>query len=350
VAALASDLPKRPVGFEIIAVTFLIAVAAWNLSHPLERSERRRPPKPNAVGQAVVERIHAAFDPPVSPWVSGLLLGDDSGFSRRWKEIFRRTGTSHLTAVSGTNLGYVYIAALSAARLMPLGRGGRAAFGLACIAFFAALTGGSGSVIRAAAMFGLLALAREALGRPVRPLRALLLAVTVLTAIHPRILTDDRSFQLSALAMFGISALAPPLEATVFRRWPDDARRWAAETVSATLATAPMIAWMSGGFSPVTLIANIAVAAFIAPMMAAGAAAALIGFILPEAASLLGGLLAPFFSLPLLLLRFLSELPLAYLTGARAIAAVLAVEAAVLAAIFIWWRRQGAARMLHAQA
>lgn len=344
-----ADLPKRPLQFEVLAVGFLVLVAAWNLTHPLAKSDRYRPPRTNALAQAIVQRAEDAFDPPISAWVAGILIGDDSGFSARWDEIFRRTGTTHLTAVSGTNLGYVMMGCVRLCRRLPFGRRVRMFVSLFSIAFFTVLTGASGSVVRAATMFTTLVLVREALGRPVAPVRSILLAVVILTAISPRMLTDDRGFQLSALAIFGLSALSAPLAATVFRRIPGPARDWASDTTAATIATAPLIAWMSGGYSLTSFAANIAVALFIPWMMAAGAIVVVIAFAAPAVAGLLAVLLAPFFSIPLMLLRFFASLPLSLLTGVPAACVLLAVEAAALAIIFNWWRRQGVANFMYAE-
>jgi competence protein ComEC len=343
---LAADRPKRPIRFELVAALFLSAIAAWNLAHPVPF---KRSVAPNRLQQAIVERIDVAFDPPIAPWVAGLLLGDDSGFSARWKEIFRRTGTTHLTAVSGYNVALVLSAVQTALMRLPFGRRLRNGLGLLAVAGFVVLTGHPASVLRAALMLSLVTIVRETLGRPVKPLRALLLAVLALTLVRPRMLTDDRGFQLSVLAAFGLAALAPPLEATVFRRLPRQPREWAAQTLAATVMTAPLIAWMTGRYSLVALAANIVAAFFIPSLMAIGAAITALAFISAGLASFLAGLFSLWLYTPLAALRLFAAVPGASLTGGTSALALVAVEAAAIFFAVRWWFRSARTHFLHVE-
>ena len=341
-----ADRPKRSIRFEIVAAFLLSAIAAWNLSHPI--GFRRKAP-PNRLQRAIVLRIEAALDPPVAPWVAGLLLGDDSGFSPKWKEIFRRTGTTHLTAVSGYNVALVLSAVQVALVRLPVGRRLRNALGLAAVAGFVALTGSPASVLRAAFMLSLTTIVRETLGRPVKPLRALLLAVLALVLIQPRMLTDDRGFQLSVLAAFGLAALAPPLEATVFRFLPKQPREWAAQSLAAAIMTAPLIAWMTGRYSLVSLAANIATAFFIPSLMALGAIVVALAFVSSAAAAIVGGLFSAWLYFPLGLLRMFAAVSGASFSGLASSTALVLIEIAALIAAARWWRRVGRENFLYAQ-
>lgn len=335
-----SDLPKRPLVFEA-AAAIILALLFWrgSLAGPL--------PKPAGDGlfdrwrAGIVVRISDVFDPPASHWVAGLLLGADQGFSPKWRAIFRRTGTSHLTAVSGYNVGVVLGAVLSALRLAPFGRRSRLFVALGCITGFVLLTGSPGSVLRSAVMIGAVETSRL-LGRPVKPLRALLIAALCIGACSPRSLAQDRGFQLSVLASFGLATLAPPLTA-LFSFLPKHVAAWAGQTLAATVATAPLIALMSGTYSLVALPANLAVTAFIPLLMAGGALLIAVSFVSPGLAVWCAGLSKGLFMLPLVVIRGMAAWPIAAVTGPVAFAALVLAEAGSLT-FALSWRRRGSER------
>ncbi|HTK60302.1 MAG TPA: ComEC/Rec2 family competence protein, partial [Candidatus Baltobacteraceae bacterium] len=175
-------------------------------------------------------------------------------------------------------------------------------------------------------------------GRPVRPLRALLIAAVLIGVVSPRSLAADRGFQLSAAASFGLATLAPPLAASLFRRLPSALAEWGSQTLAATLATAPLIAWMTGTYSLVALPANIAVAAFIPPIMAGGAAIVAVSLVSLPLARLLAGIGEGLFMLPLALIRAMASWPIASVSGAAAFAALIIAEIAALALVLRWRR------------
>ncbi|HTK59926.1 MAG TPA: ComEC/Rec2 family competence protein, partial [Candidatus Baltobacteraceae bacterium] len=329
------DLPKRSLRFELgaaILLAFLCLRGADLARHSDHHSQAF-----DVWRQRLVVRIGDIFDPPASHWVAGVLLGADEGFSRRWIDAFRRTGTSHLTAVSGYNVGVVLVGVQAALLRLPVGRAARACLALAAVAGFVLLTGSPGSVLRAAVMVAAGEAARH-FGRPVRPLRALLLAAVLIGLVSPRSLVADRGFQLSAAASFGLATLAPPLAATLFRRLPSALAEWGSQTLAATLATAPLIAWMTGTYSLVALPANIAVAAFIPPIMAGGAAIVAVSLVSLPLARLLAGIGEGLFTLPLALIRTMASWPIASVSGAAAFAALIIAEIAALALVLRWRR------------
>jgi competence protein ComEC len=335
-----SDLPKRTLAFEIAAAVIL-ALLFWRglLDGPL--------PKPTGGGMfdrwraGIVTRVDDVFDPPASYWVAGLLLGVDQGFSPKWRMAFRRTGTSHLTAVSGYNVGVVLSAVLSALRFSPFGRRGRVIVALACVTGFVLLTGSPGSVLRSAVMIGALETSRL-FGRPIKPLRALLIAALCIGILSPRSLAQDRGFQLSVLASFGLATLASPMTA-LFGFLPKTVAAWAGQTMAATLATAPLIAFISGTYSLVALPANLAVTAFIPMLMAGGAILIALSFVSLGFAMWCAGLTKGLFLLPLVVIHGMAAWPIAAVTGPAAFAALCLAEIGGLA-YALSWRRHASQR------
>lgn len=323
--------------FDIALVAFLVVVGVMTRG-------AERPPRPELpaviirMQESVGMRIRSVFSPPVSTWVSGLLLGDDRAFSPELKEAFRCTGTSHLTAVSGYNIAVLISILASASGSLPVSRRARILGGIAMVTLFVLLTGAPASVIRAAGMAGI-ALAGRLLGRPVKTVRALMLALSVMVALKPELLLYDLGFQLSALATFGLVVFSPPLQSVTERYVPRALAEPVAQTVAATVTVSPLIASTFGTFSLITLPANVMLSIMVPFMMAASAVLLALGFVAPSAAQMLASLFDPVMRLPLRFISLASEVPHAELVGLRASCASLGLSIVVLALSILHQRR-----------
>ncbi len=130
----------------------------------------------------------------------GVLLGRSSALEPAEREVFRRTGTSHLVAVSGLHVGLLASLALLALGSAP--RGPRLAGVAAAVWGYAALAGWSPSAVRAATLVSLHG-AGGMLHRPRSSLGWLSLALPWLLWVDP-VLLGSVSFRLSVGAVGGI--------------------------------------------------------------------------------------------------------------------------------------------------
>lgn len=189
----------------------------------------------------------------------GLLIGDDSGLTQPERESLRRAGLSHVTAVSGWNVNVV-VATLGAVFLALTLRGWPwAAVQLTALAGYVWLVGIEPPILRAALM-GAAALIALQLGRPAHGLTLLALAAAVMAMISPAAL-GSLSFQLSALSMLGLLAMARVSDGMA------SLARVCFVPVAATgatgLATAPLLALRFGAISLATVPANLIAAPLI---------------------------------------------------------------------------------------
>ena len=147
---------------------------------------------------------------PAASLGQALLLGVRDTIPEAVLDDFRKTGTSHLLAISGLHVGILMALVLPiSARVFGRRRSLYLIVPLVAVWLYAVLAGLSPSVVRASIM-GTVYLAALALGRPKSILPALGLAATVMVAISPNILWSV-SFQLSFAAMAGIATLADPV-------------------------------------------------------------------------------------------------------------------------------------------
>ncbi len=206
----------------------------------------------------------------------GFVLGEDEDVDPATEESFRRSGLSHLLAVSGENVTLLALLAMPLLGLLGIPLRERLVWVLALIALYVPLAG-AGPTIQRAGVMGAAGLLATLAGRRASTLWALALALLVTVAIDPSVATNV-GWQLSFAAVLGIFLLAAPIRDALLR---GDGRGWrralaegAGVTVAATLATAPLIAFYFEELSLTTFAANLLAMPAVAPAMWLGMASA----------------------------------------------------------------------------
>jgi competence protein ComEC len=229
-----------------------------------------------AIGHSAEIRERAAaglgrgMPPREAALARGFVLGEDEEIDERTKEDFRRSGLSHLLAVSGQNVTLLALLAMPLLGALGIPLRQRLLWVLGLVAVYVPVAGAGPSVQRAAVM-GALGLLATLAGRRASRLYALAVAAGVTLAIDPGIAADV-GWQLSFAAVLGILVLAAPLQEAVAARigsgrWRRALAEGIAVTVAATLATAPLIAFHFETLSTTTLLANVLALPAVAPAM-----------------------------------------------------------------------------------
>ncbi len=194
--------------------------------------------------------------------VKALVLGERDELDSGRRDAFVRSGTIHVLAVSGMHVGLIYLVITRLLGWMGKTRWARIGKGvlvLACLWFYAGLTGASPSVMRASVMFSLFTIAGMARERTDH-LNSLFAAAWLLLVWDPLMITQA-SFQLSFLAVMGIILFQRPLEGI----WAPESglvrKAWslAVMSVSAQALTAPVSLLLFKGFPLWFLPANLVV-------------------------------------------------------------------------------------------
>lgn len=218
-----------------------------------------------------LEKIRNVLPLEKAAFLSGILLGETSEFTKEFKEKLQRTGTSHLVALSGYNIAIVANSALVAFGLW-LGRRKAIIASAGVIIAFVVMTGAEASVVRASMMAGIVLLAESS--RRIYSFRnAIVVAALLMVLANPRVLVWDLGFQLSFAAIIGIVYVKPALM-SFFNAKPTTAFLGIAEhfwsTLAAELAVFPIL-MMSIGTAPVLgIITNVLVLGAIPLGMAGG--------------------------------------------------------------------------------
>ncbi|MBN1857534.1 MAG: DNA internalization-related competence protein ComEC/Rec2 [Dehalococcoidia bacterium] len=248
-----------------------------------------------SLNQRFSTSLSKSLPEPESSLAQSLLLGRRGSMPESVEDAFNRTGTTHLLAISGLHLGILLVALLTVL-LAILGRRHYLYvwFAIAALWTYASFTGMNPPVVRAAAMASLFLLA-ELAGRQKNLATALAFAAAIMVAIEPALLWDT-SFQLSALAMAGITVLFEPIRLALARILPTaDTQGWhvrilgsaadvVAATCAATLAILPVTANTFGIVSLVAIPASLLTIPILPLAISTSAMTALVALVSPVVA------------------------------------------------------------------
>jgi competence protein ComEC len=210
-----------------------------------------------------VKSIEDLFDTTTVPIAKALIIGDKGSLSDDTKEDFKRSGLSHLMAVSGLHVVFVVSPLLL---FIPFTYRHTVLRHLLFITIvivlviYCGITGNSASVLRAALMFGIYSLAKI-YRRVHHGFNTLAFSALLLLLYDPDYLWDI-GFQLSYLAVFAIilsNPLIQKLKPRLFHR-PVVSQIWDIAGMSAMIqfALTPLLLLHFGSLSFTGLVLNIA--------------------------------------------------------------------------------------------
>jgi competence protein ComEC len=212
--------------------------------------------------------------------VGGIVLGDKSGIDREFYEAMIRSGTVHIIVASGYNVMIVGGTVLSV--LLYFLKRKWASFGaVGVMVFYAFLAGGEPPVLRAVVMGGVIFLG-SVLGRRSIAWWSLLLTSWLMVMVEVSLL-ESVSFQLTVAATFGLLVVEPKI-----RRWLEDREGWWVRsllrseflpTLSASVATFPIIFWHFGRVGWWGLLTNLLVLPLVPVVMLLGGISLVLGLV-----------------------------------------------------------------------
>lgn len=271
------------------------------------------------VKRAFVRSLGTALPEPQSSLASGILIDGKQSINGELQEKFQKTGLIHIVVLSGSNVSIIAEAIGKAFAFLPR-TAGLISSSIGII-LFTMITGASATIVRASIMAILVLLSRFSI-RNYDPARGLFIASLLMLIHNPMILLHSPSFQLSFLATFTVVRVIPAFEngtagagflgaifTRVVRFLPErfGFRELVTSNIIVQVFLFPMLTWMTGFFSAVSLPVNLLVLPFIPLTMLAAfltAVAELLSVVLSSVTSFGLSLALPF--------AFLSQLLLSY--------------------------------------
>ena len=213
--------------------------------------------------------------------IPGMVIGDVSKQSVDFKNDMRRSGLTHLVAVSGANFAIVSSFVLWGMQFIFRRMNYRLIATAISLTAFISLVRPSPSVLRAAAMAAVLLVAHGT-RKGQDSLPALGFAIAAVVIADP-FQARDPGFGLSVLATAGLLLFAPKIKP-----------QFLAPPIAAMVFCAPVIVAISGYISPMSVVANLLAAPAVTAITIVGFIAALISPIAPAISYLLIVLIKPF--------------------------------------------------------
>ncbi len=226
-----------------------------------------------------MDSVNRILSEPHASFLAGLLVGARRGIPEYLMDAFNKTGTTHIIAISGSNVTIIAAVIIGFLRFIGISRKRAFWYISAGILIFVVMTGATASVVRAGIMGIFVLLARQ-LGRTSRATNALVFTAFLMLVANPKILMFDAGFQLSFLATVGLIYLNPIFQNyTKFLPQFFGIKEALVTTLSAMVTTTPLILYQFGRLSLVAPVANILILPVIPATMAFGFFAGSLGIV-----------------------------------------------------------------------
>ncbi len=258
---------------------------------------------------SIIDSYQKVLVPNQAALLAGLTFGERGNLDKDFKQAMSLSGTTHLTALSGQNITIIVVAIAAAVGFI-FPQSLTFIITILVILGFVAMTGFDPSAVRAVIMSFVVLLANLA-GRIYQPRNSIVLAAFLIVLFNPKSLVFDVGFQLSFLAVLGIIYLRPALKKLLrfgdkpgFFAWRENLLM----TLSAQLATAPILIVVFGNFSLVALISNILILVAIPLTMALGFSIGFFHFLSYYLALILGWLVSLFLNYEIFIINFFAKM------------------------------------------
>jgi competence protein ComEC len=271
-----------------------------------------------AVAMRVREKLNSVFDRYLSPAESGimqaLITGERHAVPPHVREIFFRTGTVHILAISGMNIGMVAFGVFLLLNLLPINRRWQMSLTIAIIAFYSFMAGGNSPVVRAA-VTGTVFLLAYLFEREQDMLNSLAFAAFCILIFLPNQLFDV-GFQLSFGSVLAIILFSPLMMRPVDRARVISENRILRAIVeslvvslAAMIGVSGLIAYYFQIVTPIAILANLPVIPLVGVVTAIGGGLILFGVMFPLIAPLFAVCAKVTLNLMVLILYWFSLIP-----------------------------------------
>ncbi|OYX35497.1 hypothetical protein B7Z00_05030 [Candidatus Saccharibacteria bacterium 32-50-10] len=232
------------------------------------------------------EHVRKAIEEPAASLGIGYLLGQKSALPPHLVEALTVAGLTHIVVASGYNL--TILVRLARRAFARVSKYLATLSGGVLIVGFIAMTGASPSMVRAGLVASLSMLAWY-YGRKFHPVTLLALVAAATVLVNPSYAWGNLGWELSFAAFAGVMIVAPLLQAYFYgNEKPRLVPQILGETISAQLATAPIILVAFGQFSNIAILSNLIILPFIPLAMLLTFIAGLGSYALPAAAPIIG--------------------------------------------------------------
>ncbi|MDE2125316.1 MAG: ComEC family competence protein [Armatimonadetes bacterium] len=245
----------------------------------------------------LLSHARASMQPADAQALAGILIGQRAGMPPATRDIFDRTGASHVLATAGLHVGLLALGLLLMVRIVGVPRRAGLLVVISALVLYSQMAGARAAVCRAV-ILAVLYLGAQVFEREPDAATSLAIAALILLLAQPAALFQV-GFQLSFVVVITLALAAPWMEAAVrgykrrrnrrpIRRLLSGLGLVVGETAiiatSAQVGAAPLTAYYFHQVQTLSIPANTLVVPVVGPVMACASAASLASLITPVVA------------------------------------------------------------------
>lgn len=283
--------------------------------------------------------IREGIKEPEASLGAGFLLGQKTALPEGLENELLLLGLTHIVVASGYNL--TILIRFARRFLMRVSRFTALAGSGALVYFFLQITGFSPSMARAS-LIACISLLAWYYGRKIHPLVLLPFSAALTVVINPSYIWGDIGWLLSFGSFIGVIMLSPLIHAYFWGdKKPGNIRQVFIETMCAVLWTLPLVAYVFGQYSPLSIIANVLILPLIPVAMALTAIAGITSIVLPIGGSIIAWPAEFVLSYMTFITNRLAQLPMASVEIKVSLTALFLSYLFLITGMIFLWRRTG---------
>lgn len=283
--------------------------------------------------------LQSAVPEPLGSFGLGILIGQRTTLPESLNKQLSSVGLTHIIAVSGYNLTIIVLAVHRLTKKRSKFQS--TTFTLLLIGLFLAITGSSASIVRAA-LVSVLSLWAWYYGRSFRPAVLILLAACITAGWFPPYIWSDIGWYLSFMAFGGVLVVAPLITKRLIKsNEPKTLTLVLIETMSAQLMTLPILMFVFGRLSLISLLSNMLIVPIVPLAMALSFVAGLGGMIAPMLSGWVAWPATILMTYMLEIVQLLARLPFASIGQKLSITQLLISYCIIAVILLIWWQKSG---------
>jgi len=302
---------QNPTGFDYrrylnLKGVFAVAYLPHQYNIRIDRLDRRHLYRiTGKIRNYIIDTFKRTLDTNSSALASGFLIGDTRNIPTEIYDCFRDSGTLHLLAVSGSNVGLVVMMFIFLLKASPMKRHGKTILLLLIIFIFSNLAFNQPSVVRAAVMASLVLIGKY-MQRRIELNNIIALTALIILLVKPTELFDV-GFQLSFATAWGLIFLLPAVSG--FFRSVQNRLYYKILIfpflicVIAQLVSLPMSAYYFQRMPMISFVSNLIIVPLVSIIVIGSLILLLASLILPFFGSFVGSLLNPLISGTLYFIR-----------------------------------------------
>lgn len=214
--------------------------------------------------------IYRHLEPDQAALLSAILLGERANLSQDVKDLFIKTGTIHILAISGLHVALIALIVIAVLRFFRCGRKLTFSLAILFVLAYAVLSGMRPSVVRATIMAAVV-LFGFVINRDPQIYNSLGLAGLIILIFNPHSLFDA-GFQLSFVSVISIVYFAPKITSSFSagRSLRFYLLRPLAVSLAAWIGMAPLVAYYFNIVSAIAVLANLIIIPVLLLVVSAG--------------------------------------------------------------------------------